>query len=271
MSRKDTILISVIVNTVLLAILFATAVIYDGEGESEGADFVTPVADHKASLSPPSIPGALVVAHPAEEDEVDHVLKYYVQPTGQPVGIDSRSEEVLPPEPIAVQTNASEEEWGSQEGVGGTSPKESLSLPLVEMTVKKGDVLEKIAKAHGTTVSAIKKANHLSSEKLSIGQVLKVPVKKTTAREKPAEKATAQASQGSAKTKQESRQESKQQAGGTGGAEGMEAVYYVIKNGDNPWKIAKQFNVNFEDILKLNQLDEERARNLKAGEKIRVK
>ena len=44
-----------------------------------------------------------------------------------------------------------------------------------------------------------------------------------------------------------------------------------MKKGDNPWKIAKQFNVRFEDLLKMNNLDEERARNMKIGDKIRVK
>jgi peptidoglycan endopeptidase LytF len=48
-------------------------------------------------------------------------------------------------------------------------------------------------------------------------------------------------------------------------------VYYVVKSGDSPWKIAKQFNVKPEDILQLNHLDEEKARNLKIGDRIRIK
>jgi LysM repeat protein len=53
-------------------------------------------------------------------------------------------------------------------------------------------------------------------------------------------------------------------------AEASETEYYVIKSGDNPWKIAKQFHVKFDDLLKLNNLDEEKARNLKIGDKIRI-
>lgn len=244
MSRKDTILVAVIVNTVLLAILFATAIIYDVEVEQDASDFIAPVADAQAP-TPTEAPVSLVAVH-SGEDEAEHVLKYYVQPSMQPVAVETSSEEVSVPEPVAVQTNAPEEEWVSQET---TEPPAQESF--VEITVKKGDVLEKLARANGTTVGAIKKANHLSNEKLSIGQVLKVPVKK----------GKVPSSQRTAKAKQEDKVE----------ANGSEAVYYVIKSGDNPWKIAKQFNTNSEDILKLNQMDEERARNLKAGEKIRVK
>ena len=41
-------------------------------------------------------------------------------------------------------------------------------------TVRKGDNLGKIARAHGTTVAAIKRANGLKSDNLSIGQRLKL-------------------------------------------------------------------------------------------------
>lgn len=44
-------------------------------------------------------------------------------------------------------------------------------------TVKQGDTLGKIAKKHGTTVSAIKKANGLRSDMIRQGQKLKIPKK----------------------------------------------------------------------------------------------
>jgi LysM repeat protein len=108
--------------------------------------------------------------------------------------------------------------------------------------------LEKIARNNGTTVDAIKKANHLTTAKLSIGQVLRVP----TGEIKPST-----VNQLSKETEMK--------------ASNFEAQYYTIKSGDNPWKIAKQFNVKFEDLLHLNHLDEESARNLKVGDKVRVK
>lgn len=50
-----------------------------------------------------------------------------------------------------------------------------------------------------------------------------------------------------------------------------DTIYHVVKSGDNPWKIAKQYGVKYDDILRLNNLNEEKARNLKIGDKIRVK
>lgn len=46
---------------------------------------------------------------------------------------------------------------------------------------------------------------------------------------------------------------------------------YVVRPGDNPWKIAKQFHISFEKLLELNQLDEAKARNLKVGQTLRIK
>lgn len=114
----------------------------------------------------------------------------------------------------------------------------------VEVTVKKGDVLEKIARQHKTTVDAILKANNLSSVKLKIGQVLKVP-----SGQKSSANVTAKAATPSANA---------------------DAKYYTVKNGDNPWTIAVKNRMKVEDLLKLNNLNEEKARKLKPGDKLRI-
>src|SRR4029079_13794017 len=112
------------------------------------------------------------------------------------------------------------------------------------ITVKKGDTLEKIARANGTTIKKITEANQLKNDTLSIGQTLRVPVsseKKTTAK-KPLK-----------------------------ASEVADAQYHTVKTGDNPWKIAKQYNIKVDELLKWNNLDEEKARNLKIGDKLKVK
>ena len=48
------------------------------------------------------------------------------------------------------------------------------TLPTKSYRVKAGDSLEKIARAHHTTVEAIKQLNHLSQDKIVIGQELKL-------------------------------------------------------------------------------------------------
>ena len=47
--------------------------------------------------------------------------------------------------------------------------------------------------------------------------------------------------------------------------------WYTIKPGDNPWKIAKSEKIDYDDILKLNSMNESKAKNLKPGERIRIR
>jgi LysM repeat protein len=250
MTRKDTILIAVVINAGLLAILFTTAVIYDTDKGIEQTEFVAPVTDDRMINTASS--SNLIAAAGSTGDEVDNVLKYYSQPSSQRVVMEVQSEAYIP-EPIAVQANeVDDEDLGAESDLSGQER-------FIEVKVKKGDMLEKIARANKTTVGAIKNVNHLQHERLSIGQVLKIPVKQESS-------AIANAT---LIKKQEIKQEAKQEQ--RKGIEATEVVYYVIKSGDNPWKIAKQFNVKYDEILRLNQLDEDKARNLKIGDRIRVK
>ncbi|WP_039359486.1 LysM peptidoglycan-binding domain-containing protein [Candidatus Protochlamydia amoebophila] len=244
MTRKDTILIAVVINAGLLAILFATAIIYDTEKVLEQSEFNSSLAEAKEiPLTDPA--NHLVATGPVIVDEVDNVLKYYSQPS---YSLKIDPSDSYNPESIVVQANSSEDD----EPISESSP--NFKGNFVEITVKKGDVLEKIARANGTTINAIKKANNLPNEKLSIGQVLKIPLNQV---------------QGAITAKSEISKKDLEQI--ENNQNSSEAVYYIVKSGDNPWKIAKQFNVKYEDILRLNQLDEEKARNLKIGDRIRVK
>lgn len=205
MSRRDIIIISVLINSGLLAVLFVTAM----------------KADIEIPIGPIKTPSEVVQEIAEAEDlgsidEVDMVLKEYLPEMIPEIEV---SPPIVVEEPQPVDEN------------------------FVEVLVKSGDALEKIARANRTTVDAIRKASGLKSDKLKIGQVLKVPV-------------------GTVK-KEEFKKEAPLAA--------AEAEYYIVKPGDNPWKIAKNHQVKFEDLLQLNNLSEERAKNLKVGEKIRVR
>jgi LysM repeat protein len=65
----------------------------------------------------------------------------------------------------------------STAGAAGTaSPTES---PAAEQsyTVKSGDTLSKIATQHGTSIKALRAANHLKTDKIHVGDKLKIPAK----------------------------------------------------------------------------------------------
>lgn len=250
MTRKDTILIAVVINAGLLAILFTTAVIYDTDPVMDPSEFTPPLVENKPS---PSEDQSTLIAAISPSDEVDHVLKYYTSPLSQPMEVQSSSE-AFRGESTASQSNSAQNENASDSLASSSQPQ------FIEIKVKQGDRLEKIARTNKTTVSAIKRVNHLESERLSIGQVLKIPVK-------PKVVAPLNENEENLVTKKE---EAKQASSSSSSSEN-EPVYYVIQKGDNPWKVAKQFNVKYDEILRLNQMSEEKARNLKIGDRIRVK
>jgi LysM repeat protein len=67
------------------------------------------------------------------------------------------------------------------------------SLGEEAYTVKSGDTLTKIAKAHGTTVKAIKAASNLNTDHIKVGQKLTIPAKAEAAAPAPAPVAPAPA------------------------------------------------------------------------------
>ena len=90
----------------------------------------------------------------------------------------------------------------------------SALIPEDTYTVQRGDSLYSIAGKLGTTVDALKKANNLTSNLLSIGQVLKVPT--------PEDEQT--------------------------------GITYTVKSGDTLYSIAREFNTTVDAIKTANNL-----------------
>ena len=107
------------------------------------------------------------------------------------------------------------------------------------ITVAKGDVLEKIARLHGVKVDDIIELNHLEGAFLKVGQELKLP-KAITAKKL-------------SKQNEES------------------GKFYIVKGGDNPWTIAQKNHMQVEDLLKLNNMDEAKAKKLRPGDQLKIK
>ncbi len=227
MSRRDTIIIAVLINTGMLAILFMMAIHQDEEHLLEQFDFNSPMVQEETTVPKQHKSEPIALAQTSSRDELDNVLKKYVAPAT--------------PEPLAV-TDVAQPPPFTQKVVQKT-PKETLKTQqkFVEVTVKRGDCLGKIALANNTTMRELREANHLVGERIDIGQVLRVPVDTKKWKEKTVSDVS------------------------------KAEEYYTVQKGDNPWKIAKQFHVRFDVLLKLNNLDEAKARNLKIGDRLRVK
>ena len=110
---------------------------------------------------------------------------------------------------IKIRTN--NEEVLECFGEDYTPPETSNTI---NYTVKKGDSLYQIAKRYNTSVSVIQSLNNLTSNNLSIGQILKLP----------------SSSQNNTNTT------------------------YIVKSGDNLYSIARKFNTTINSIKQKNNL-----------------
>jgi peptidoglycan DL-endopeptidase LytF len=252
MSRRDIIIIAVLINAGLLVVLFTSALKSDNNDNALAvqAEQVTPMKGQDAMM--PSVP--------VRGDEVDQVLSQFASvpqsqetaalatPMVQPVAVAPAIQ--IPTDEAAPVSSFLEEAQGFNKGPSITPAAPSASsntnpasaASYKEIKVKKGDALEKIARANRTTVQEIMRYNQLSSTQLKIGQVLKIPSKKN---QNPSNKSNKQ--------------------------EFVEVHYYVVKNGDNPWTIAIKNQMKVEELLQLNGLNEEKARKLKPGDQLRIR
>lgn len=252
MSRRDTIILAVLLNTGLLAVLFVIAI------NPESSHFAAPADMHQAAVEiEPSEyrkePVPVILAHENKSDEVDNFLKdlnatmplSHVAPL--PVA-NTAKKQSFDEEMLAMHVD----EPPQKTAVRREEPTQALlrytdSQQYVEVKVKSGDILGRIAQANHTTITAIKQANNLTSDTLQVGQVLRIPV---VAKKEDLRAATAKLTPSAV-------------------VEGY-TRYYTIQSGDNPWKIAKKFNVSVRELLQLNDLDEAKAKSLRPGDRIRV-
>lgn len=137
--------------------------------------------------------------------------------------------------------------------VGETRPSPPAPAPPVSgenspagtHTVVKGDTLTKISEKFGTTVAALKSANGLESDVISLGQSLTIPAsgKKKVANAAPAPAAPAASGQKASYEYENPLLESSETYG-----------YYTVKSGDNLYALARDFFTNMAELQRLNRL-----------------
>lgn len=267
MSRRDTIVIAVLINAGLLIVLFASAL----KSKDPESALASTTPSNVTNLS------ELPVRKEGATDEVDQVLHQFSR-TGQsgvqgavaaapssasgaagaapaaPVAnfADDLKAITMPDSGSAFTTAATQiADPAPQLSAVPEKTEHSVAANETEIKVKKGDVLDKIARTHHTSVEEIMKLNGLSSTRLKIGQPLRIPSK--------APKAVASA-----------QPKAKQVAAEPGKVEGA-SKFYTVKNGDNPWTIAVKNHMKVEELLKLNNLNPEKARHLKPGDQLRIR
>jgi len=240
MSRKDTIIVAVLLNVIVLSLLFVLAINNDDTQITDGSDLADAIIiENKLPTKLPQAPSLLSVSEDTTQDaKYDLILGDLDSTENEPLSRDDEwsmfAQRPEVPEPKAYE--------------------ETTSDSIVEIIVKKGDSLDRIARANGSSIQSIRSLNGLKNDNLKIGQILNVDV--GSAKKISEQRPVVQAPQPPPRRPNQTSQ--------------ADPVYYTVKSGDSPWKIAKQFHVNMDDLLRLNQLDEEKARNLKVGDRIRV-
>ena len=157
MNRKKTILVAVLVNAGLLIVLFATAI-----RTKEKAPVTTELAsapifeEIKSSLDS--------AQQERKEQEFASIPNFSAFP--------ETTEEVL----FVDEPNVPIVAVPVEKPVVAAAVTQNPASNYVNVTVKKGDALEKIARANKSTVAGIMQANNMTSSALKVGQVLRVPV-----------------------------------------------------------------------------------------------
>lgn len=282
MTRRDIIIVATLVNAGLLAILFMLATNSDDEKINDPVEVTQTVLEIKPSEMFSDTLNISSVS-PGPGDEVDNALKdFAVNGNQQQIIIDDDAPDEqqdlnmplasagLQSPSASVSTPTSQDSSSNFATEKSVAKSDAKSDKTVDVTVKRGDSLDRIAKANGTTIQAIRDANQLKNDRLSIGQVLHVPTSSGSGKVASAEKSLPSATKNAASAKTDSKLADNKSTDSKAVPQG-EVQYYTVKSGDNPWKIAKQFRIKLDDLLKLNNLNEEKARNMKVGDRIRVK
>ena len=129
-------------------------------------------------------------------------------------------------------------------------------------TVKHGDTLTKIAKAHNTTINQLKQWNKLSQDRIFIAQKLVVA---------PAKSAVSTVSKSPAVTKAATATTKRKTTAVSVVEEKVEspqnALSHTVMKGDNLTKIAKMYSISVASIKQLNNLKSDA---IKVGQKLTI-
>lgn len=124
--------------------------------------------------------------------------------------------------------------------------------------VKTGETLSKIAASYGVPALEVEEINGLTNGgNLRPGQNLKIPVKPTAATAPIEVPKIAEA-----------KKPADLRPTPSGGPAKDSGEIYVVTKGDTPVRIAKKLRVNYDDLLKLNKIDN--PKKLQIGQKLKI-
>jgi LysM repeat protein len=185
-----------------------------------------------------------------------------------------------PARPATAKTEASEAAAVTEKKADTLAKAQDASAAKaqateISYTVVAGDTLRRIASKFNTSVASLEKVNDLTSTSiLKVGQILvigssgKVAAAASQSTESlsklpPTPAVVAKAPPVKAPTVQ-----GKPEAGPLGKTQASDEKTYVVAKGDNPYSLAKKFNVSQAALMKANNIDD--PKKLKIGQKLVV-
>jgi LysM repeat protein len=142
--------------------------------------------------NPPVAPPPVVVQPPVAPSGTEYVIVHgdtlakIAKKNGVTLSALKAANPGVEPTKLKVGQKLTIPAGGTAPAANGASVAPDTGMGGETYTVKSGDSLTKIAKAHGTTVKAIKAENNLNTDHIKVGQKLKIPAKGEAAAPAPA-------------------------------------------------------------------------------------
>jgi LysM repeat protein len=147
---------------------------------------------------------------------------------------------------------------------GGAQSSGASGGAMKTYRVRSGDTLSKIAANAGVSVDDLEEANGIKNvSALRAGQELKIPAKPVEKPSEPPAKTTVATAANPAKTTAP-----KDSSAAAAAWPKDSGDTHVVVKGENPVTIAKKLGVNYDDLMKLNKIDD--PKKLKIGQKLRI-
>ena len=186
-----------------------------------------------------------------------------------------------PARPATAKTEASEAAAAVTEKKADTLAKAQdasaakAQATEISYTVVAGDTLRRIASKFNTSVASLEKVNDLTSTSiLKVGQILvigssgKVAAAASQSTESLSKLPPTPAIVAKAPPVKAPAVQGKPEAGPLGKTQASDEKTYVVAKGDNPYSLAKKFNVSQAALMKANNIDD--PKKLKIGQRLVV-
>jgi LysM repeat protein len=185
-----------------------------------------------------------------------------------------------PARPATAKTEASEAAAVTEKKADTLAKAQDASAAKaqateISYTVVAGDTLRRIASKFNTSVASLEKVNDLTSTSiLKVGQILvigssgKVAAAASQSTESLSKLPPTPAIVAKAPPVKAPAVQGKPEAGPLGKTQASDEKTYVVAKGDNPYSLAKKFNVSQAALMKANNIDD--PKKLKIGQKLVV-